>query len=63
MWANRVSQTLRVTVRTGVYQRVFDASLLMLTRDAEGQLMLTFVANRQTHVVPYAAVLEVEVVK
>ena len=39
----------------------YNASLLMLTRDEKGGLMLTFVANRQTHAVPVGRVRKVEV--
>lgn len=39
----------------------YNASLLMLTRGENNELMVTFVANRQTHAVPAMRVRKVEV--
>ena len=41
----------------------FSASLLALTRNEEGELCLTFVADRRTHVVRYGDVDRIEVVR
>ncbi len=41
----------------------FSASLVMLTRDEEGQLMLSFVSNRRTCTVLFTDVDRIEVVR
>lgn len=54
------TSTLRVVDSAG---NSYPASLLMLTRDQLGTLMLTFVAGRQTVVLPMLHIDRIELVK